>query len=146
MANSDPRPRRWFQFSLRSLLIVVTLLAVPLGYVGWQARIVNERWTIRKELVGMIDNEQRRGYIDLATADETERAVPWIRTLIGDQAVHAILLPLSVSNEYRKRVRAIFPEADVFAFRQLSLQAIKPLPWPDEPQPANWLGEPPDSE
>ena len=26
-----------FQFRLRTLMIVVTLLAVPLGYVGWQA-------------------------------------------------------------------------------------------------------------
>jgi hypothetical protein len=29
-----PSPRRRFQFSLRTLLIVVTLLAVPMGYVG----------------------------------------------------------------------------------------------------------------
>ncbi len=39
-----PKPkRRWYQFRLRSLLIVVTLLTVPLGYVGWQAKIVRER-------------------------------------------------------------------------------------------------------
>jgi hypothetical protein len=43
--KSDPpkRKRRWFQFSLRTLMIVVTLLALPLGYVGWQARIVRDR-------------------------------------------------------------------------------------------------------
>jgi hypothetical protein len=35
------RPR--FQFSMRTLLIGVTLLAVPLGYVGWQVKIVRER-------------------------------------------------------------------------------------------------------
>ncbi len=28
--------RRWYQYRLRTLMIVVTLLAVPLGYVGWQ--------------------------------------------------------------------------------------------------------------
>jgi hypothetical protein len=34
--NADPpkRKRRWFQFSLRSLMIGVTLLAVVCGYVG----------------------------------------------------------------------------------------------------------------
>ncbi len=31
------------QFRLRTLMIAVTLLAVPLGYVGWQAKIVRER-------------------------------------------------------------------------------------------------------
>jgi len=33
--NTKPR-RRWYQFSLRTLLIVVTLSAVPLGWVGWK--------------------------------------------------------------------------------------------------------------
>ena len=28
--------RRWYQFSLRTLLIVVTLSAVPMGWVGWK--------------------------------------------------------------------------------------------------------------
>jgi hypothetical protein len=31
----QPSPRRRFQFRLRTLMIVVTVLAVPLGYVGW---------------------------------------------------------------------------------------------------------------
>jgi hypothetical protein len=32
-----------FQFRLRTLMIAVTLLAVPLGYLGWQAKIVRAR-------------------------------------------------------------------------------------------------------
>jgi hypothetical protein len=32
-----------FQFRLRSLMIVVTLLAMPLGCVGRQSKIVRER-------------------------------------------------------------------------------------------------------
>ena len=35
--------RRWYQFSLRALMIVVTLVAAVCGYVGWQATIVRER-------------------------------------------------------------------------------------------------------
>ena len=35
MSDAQTKPkRRWFQFSLRTLLIVVTLSAVPLGWVG----------------------------------------------------------------------------------------------------------------
>ena len=37
MAIDHPKPRRrWFRFSLRTLLIVVTLLSVVLGFVGWK--------------------------------------------------------------------------------------------------------------
>jgi hypothetical protein len=42
-ADPPKRKRRRFQFRLRTLMIVVTLLAVPCGYIGWQARIVRER-------------------------------------------------------------------------------------------------------
>jgi hypothetical protein len=34
---------RRFQFRLRTLLIVVTLLGVACAYVGWQAKIVRQR-------------------------------------------------------------------------------------------------------
>ncbi len=42
-AEPPKRKRRWLQFSLRTLMIVVTLLAVPCAYVGWQTRIVIDR-------------------------------------------------------------------------------------------------------
>jgi hypothetical protein len=35
MELENPR-RRWFRFRLRTLLIMVTLLSVPLGWVGWE--------------------------------------------------------------------------------------------------------------
>ena len=39
--------RRWFRFSLRTLLIVVTVLSVPLGWIGWRlGQVRRERATI----------------------------------------------------------------------------------------------------
>ena len=41
------RRRRWFRFSLRTLLIIVTVLAVLLGWVGWRlGQVRRERATI----------------------------------------------------------------------------------------------------
>ena len=37
--NTNPvktKPRRWFRFRLRTLLVMVTLMSVPLGWVGWE--------------------------------------------------------------------------------------------------------------
>jgi hypothetical protein len=37
--NTNPiktKPRRWFRFRLRTLLVMVTLLSIPLGWVGWE--------------------------------------------------------------------------------------------------------------
>jgi hypothetical protein len=46
-ADSPNRKRRWFQFSLRSLMIVVAVLAVPCAYIGRQAMIVRQRKVLR---------------------------------------------------------------------------------------------------
>jgi hypothetical protein len=42
---TEPPKRRWFQFSLRTLLIGVTLFAAACGYVAHEAHIVRERQT-----------------------------------------------------------------------------------------------------
>ena len=53
--DETPTQRRWFQFSLRTLLIFVTLAAIPLGWLGWQAHIVRER----KAMLGLIKRYPR---------------------------------------------------------------------------------------
>jgi hypothetical protein len=52
--------RRRFQFRLRTLMIVVTLLAVACAYVAWQSKIVRER----------------RAVADLEPGDRTNCLVP----------------------------------------------------------------------
>jgi hypothetical protein len=48
-ADPPTRKRRWFQFSLRTLMIGVTVLALPLGYVGWLAKDERSRLAHREE-------------------------------------------------------------------------------------------------
>jgi hypothetical protein len=64
-AEPPKRTRRWFQFSLRTLMIVVTLLAVPMGYVGWQAKIVKSRSDLLEQI-----KKRNRIYLSFAKARE----------------------------------------------------------------------------
>jgi Leucine-rich repeat (LRR) protein len=51
------KPRRWFRFRLRTLLVMVTLLSIPLGWVGWE---LDQR---RKEKKVIAWVEQMGGFV-----------------------------------------------------------------------------------
>jgi hypothetical protein len=113
--TDSSHPRRRFQFRLRTLFIGVTLLAVPLGYVGWQVKIVRERKAIIEgnELIGAMA-------IDASGRDKVAPGrpdIPWIRRLLGDQDYLNIFAPRSATDEDIERFRSVFPEAEV---KQLS--------------------------
>jgi hypothetical protein len=101
--------RRRFQFRLRTLMIVVALLAIPCGYVGWQAKIVRER----REFLA---STGRWCEITIWKTDTKEKpALPWLRLWLGDQPVRRIGLPLTTEKTERERIAAMFAEAEVFA-------------------------------
>jgi hypothetical protein len=98
---TEPPKRHWYQFSLRTLLIGVTLLAVACAYVGWQARTVSERRAMR----------ERIEKTDKGTIWERSDDVPWLRRILGDEAIPRIILPFETDVEERRKIRAVFPEA-----------------------------------
>jgi hypothetical protein len=111
------RNRRRLQFRLRTLLIGVTLLAVPCAFVGWQAKIVRDRNEMREEL-------ESRGAIFLSDAvpgqGHPELSPSWLRRLLGDEDVPYIWTPpherLDLEGVERfdlDEVRRVFPEAFV---------------------------------
>ena len=121
--NADPpkRTRRWFQFSLRTLMIVVTLFCVTIGgYIGWQRAIIRDRESLAHAPEGLI-----RGIGWLVSRDE----IPLVRRWLGDKQYSHVILYDSASDVTIERYRAAFPEAIV-----LRLAAAKkaPLgsPWP----------------
>jgi hypothetical protein len=99
--------RRWFQFRLRTLLVIVTLLAIPCAYLGWQANIVSHRKLVLK-------NAMEQGLV-LMSNDLTVDAVPtipWIRRIMGDAPVRSVWW-VGASKEDRERFSEAFPEANV---------------------------------
>ncbi len=92
-------------------MIVVTLLAVVCGYVGWQARIVRERKTT-------LDNFSRRkiAVFYVSEDDVLQSSLPWIRRQLGDRLVTWIGLDRNSPKEFREHAREIFPESTLLPF------------------------------
>jgi hypothetical protein len=101
------RKRRRIQFRLRTLMIVVTVLAVACGYVGWQAKFVRER-------NGMLDWIARHGGRAYPLIDPRPNEMPpLVRRLLGDEPIGAVILRGPITAEERRSIAARLPEATI---------------------------------
>ena len=122
MADSAPARRR-FQFRLRTLMIGVTLLAVPCAYVGWQAKIVRHR---RDLLKGLRDRSIRYELTTNYPQLTDPPRIPLIREWLGDSAVWAIGYRPNSSPPNLDELRIYFPEAIIGPFSQRSPEPLQP--------------------
>jgi hypothetical protein len=88
---------RRFQFRLRTLLIGVSLFAVPLGYVSHQLRFVRERRAVAATLA----------------RSHPGPGPSWLRNLLGDEGYWYIEVDPNATDEEVEKCRNIFPEATV---------------------------------
>jgi hypothetical protein len=98
--KSTPRPRR-FHFSLRTLFVVMTILAISLGYLGWAMNWKRQR----HEFIATHN-------LRLIPEDESSRQanLHWSLRLLGERGYLAILF-YDFSQEERKAGCRLFPEA-----------------------------------
>jgi hypothetical protein len=93
--------RRWYQFGLRTLLMGVALVSLPLGWFGWQVSIVRERKSMLELGPSTLFN-----YVP---GDDSK--LPLIRRWLGDHAVSAFGFN-QPSPETTQRYKEAFPEWD----------------------------------
>ena len=117
IAATPKRKRRWFQFSLRALLIGVTLLAAVCGYVGWQAKIVYRRQsrmaTLLKSHPAWFAEKCEDCHLDYDRSDD-EVKISLIRRWLGDRPYRAFCLSSKTSPEEEEQIRDLFPEATIY--------------------------------
>jgi hypothetical protein len=95
-----------FQFRLRTLMIVVTLVAVACGYVGWEAKLVKDR----KELHKGSDVASTGSYVQQKWSFSIRS---WLRQRFGDKQYDSIVLKRTASDELLNTYISAFPEAKV---------------------------------
>jgi hypothetical protein len=113
------RFRPLHSFSLRTLLIGVTVFCVIGGYVGSQAKIVKERretekwaaFTLRAAFYKFADRWELTHKDKTALQRFHEVRPPFIRRLLGDSAYSEIAVPSfpPLSKAEAKRIRDAFP-------------------------------------
>jgi len=103
--------RRWFQFSLRTLFVVVTVSAV---WLGWELKFIRDRKALRKSIVDGGGTVQMASYHrDIGFDPKYPGAPvmpPWRRWL-GDEPIGCAVLPPGSSKIVLARATRTFPEA-----------------------------------
>ncbi len=132
-----PMPRPRFQFRLRTLFVVVTMVAVACGYVGSQWKIVRARRAFREShpLVAFVypDAPDSAG-LPLPHWNNGWRPtdVGLLRKFIGDQTI-AVIYDQGVGGQTdMQTVKTLFPEArcTLWVDREVN---VKWFPAADEP-------------
>jgi hypothetical protein len=97
--------RRWFHFSLRTMFVVVTLVAVPIAWLGAEIQWLRERQAWRND-----DHANTvRGWYGGSL-----RKVPWLSQQFGEgPMLWWELLDSAWTEEDRVVLQRLFPEAEV---------------------------------
>jgi hypothetical protein len=111
---TTPR-RRWFRFSLRTLFVVVTVLAIGLSWVAYQLNWIRER----HKALG-VDGSDPMAWVEIPS-----RRAPWSLRIFGEFG-SAVIVPFHSSD--RARLRSLFPEATIVNFQEHSPATEADLP------------------
>ena len=111
-AMSEAPKRRWFRWSLRTMFVVVTVVAVLLG---WELKFIRERHEfLRHTVYPFLNHDRGILLVPIKPAWEQPRVtIPFWREWLGDEAHWAIYLP-HASEEDRRRAALLFPEARIY--------------------------------
>jgi hypothetical protein len=103
------RPR----FTLRTLFVIVTLLAIACAWIGHQLSVVRERAYTALDAHRSFNG--RRWEVRFGEVAEPAKA-PWYRRILGDKDYGLIFLSDDCSDELTHRVMRVFP-GDVYKVR-----------------------------
>ena len=100
--------RRWFQFGLRSLLVVMTAICI---WLGWNGRQVYRR----AQILERVRNDQFSYFGGGLHSLSWEEKLPYIWRLLGARPQSAIAVQRDrYTDDEIAEIRVLFPEANIF--------------------------------
>ena len=96
---AKPR-RRWLRFGLRTMLALVLLLAIPMGWVTLQLKWIRDRHEVMSR-----NGDRTHGWLGATST-------PWGLRMLGEQGREKVFAPASELDH----IQALFPESQVMTF------------------------------
>ena len=87
MTDDRPKHRRWFQFRLRTLLIAVVVLSLPLSWFA----VRMEQAKSQREIVEMIERRGGAVLYDSGIASGMRVMQSWLRGLFGNDFLDSVI-------------------------------------------------------
>jgi hypothetical protein len=103
MDKAAPNRRRWFQFGLRAMFVLLTLAAFSAAWIASERRIATAR---RRFLLGE-DGRAQPAFVP------AENDLSFWRRYFGDQSRKSISLPPSATAADIAEAHRLFPEAEI---------------------------------
>ena len=106
--------RRWYQFGIGTMLLVVTVFAV---WLGWELKFIRKRQAMIRQLraggsTAESTEELRRSPDGTYRPKAAAATIPFWRRWLGDEPVALIWLTTESEGRFIAMVGAMFPEAD----------------------------------
>ena len=115
MAESTPPRRRWFQFGLRTMFVVVTVFAV---WLGLELNYIHERKAMRESPLSQGTAMPASDWVQAVAMSRPSSPrisppkIPFWREWLGDEAVGYIRIKSDEPESDDKRAAYLFPEAE----------------------------------
>lgn len=120
------KPRRPLRFSLRTMLVLLLVLSIPLAWLAVQLKWIRDR---REALRRLMQPPSRAFILDWRSSfvHERDERTPWSLKLFGEEGERLIFIRYGEESEL-KPLRRLFPEAEVTGDVARFLQIVKSPP------------------